>query len=268
MKKIILFLSILLLPFNVKALSVDSSSLTLEKGAYEKVALYANSDEDITSAVLTVVYTSYDVTASFTSNSDYYAIDGSTYKVNFDEPQSGKILLGYVVINVKRYPDGTSGSITVYGAKGYTASDDVVSFDAQSLYVTIGEKQEVKEVDKNLLDKIDSKIVNINLQKDVFEYNITVDDISKLDLTPVAKDKATEVTTKKSDNKVVITAKNGDVTQEYVINIKVKAKQEEVITVDKTEFKADNGYKGKWILISMVFACMLVFGLYLNKKMN
>ena len=91
-----------------------------------------------------------------------------------------------------------------------------------------------------------------------------------MDLKPVAKDKDTkvEISSQKideiKDNKIVITASNGDIKQEYII--KLSEKEDIVVTIDKDKFKEDNSYKGKWIGVSIVLVVILMVGFVLTKK--
>ena len=278
MKKIMIFLLLVSMLFCDKALalSVNTNKLTLNKGTNDKIMLYASSDTAITSVEFTLVYTSYDVQASFTPNNSYTykGVGNNTHKVTFDEAKTGKILLGYINVNVKSNPDGSYGGINAYDAKGYTVSGDIIKLNSQTIGVSIA-KEEVVKIDNNLLDRIDSDIVKIELKKDVFEYTVDVDsDVKLLDLKPIAKDSSTSITiTNQSvDKSIVITAKNGDVSQEYVIKINVikkePVKEENNTIIDNSKFKANTSYKGKWILIFVSLLSVLSLGIYLSKKQN
>ena len=275
MKKLvnITILCLLFLLFTNKtyALSVSNNNITIDRGGNEKVELYANSDTEITRVEFTLVYSTYDVPANFFVNSGFSDAtpNGIRHNISFGEGKSGKILLG---------------SISIHSAKGYTANGDVVNMDNQNINVTIGtpqnnqeevkeepKKEEVKEIDNNLIDKIESKLVKIELKKDVFEYTIEIDkDIEELDLNVIPKDENTkiEISSQKieeiKDNKIIITASNGDIKQEYIINL--KDKDEVKVTIDNSEFKESNSYKSKWIVVSIVFIVLLMIGFVLTKK--
>lgn len=272
----------------VNALTVTKNTLVIDKGGSDKVELYANSDKEIICVEFTLVYSSYDVAANFIVNSNYTDgnPNGITHKVNFGEAISGKILLGNISINVKGNPNGNSGSINIHSAKGYTSEGESVALDTQIINVTIGKttendnekvnedttkKEEKKDIDKNLLEKIESNIVKIDLVDDLFEYTVKIDkDVKELDLKAIAKDKDTkvEISNQKveeiKDNKIIITASNGDIKQEYVINLKEKKDVE--VTIDKSEFKEKNIYKSKWIIVSIVLVIGLIIGLVMTKK--
>lgn len=290
MKKLvkITFLCLLILLFTNKtyALSVSNNNITIDKGGSEKVELYANSDTEITRVEFTLVYSTYDVPANFFVNSGFSDAtpNGIRHNISFGEGKSGKILLGTISINVKMNPNVSMGTISIHTAKGYTANGDVVNLDNQNINVTIGtpqnnqeevkeepKKEEEKEIDKNLIDKIESKIVKIELKKDVFEYTVKIDkDIEELDLKAIPKDENTkiEISNQKieeiKDNKIIITASNGDIKQEYIINL--KDKDEVKVTIDNSEFKESGNYKKNWIIVSIVFIVLLMIGFVLTKK--
>lgn len=296
MKKVvkIIFLCMIFGLFLSKAsaLSLAKNTITMEKGSNQSIELFASSEEKITRVEFTLVYSTYDIPANFIVNSNYTDSNpnGITHKVNLGEGKSGKISLGNVYISVKANANDKSGTININNAKGYTANGDVVKLNAQNINVTVGtvkkdteevkeeekeekkeEKEETKVVDKNLLDKIESKIVNIELKKDVFEYTVVIEkDVKELDLKAIPKDKDTkiEISSQKideiKDNKIIITASNDQIKQDYVIKLSVKNDIE--VTIDNEKFEANNSYKGKWILVSIVLIIMLFGGLFLTRK--
>ena len=282
MKKIInyffAFFLILVLFSQVEALEVSKNDLTIEKGGSNSVELYANVDEEIVSVTFTLVYSTYDIPANFTvaSGASDTNPNGIKHTIVFNEAKTGKVLLGNIDINVKSYPTDTAGTVNIHTASAKTSNEETVSLNAQSINVKVGvqeepKKEEPKEVDKNLLDKIESEIVTIELKKDVFDYSINIkDNIEELDLKPIAKNDDTkiEISSQKiselTDGKIVITAKNGDVEQKY--NIIVNFKKEENIAVDKDKFKEDKSYKGKWILVSILLIVSLLISMLLSRK--
>ena len=279
MKKIFSYIFILsafiLFTSRVDALSVSKNSLTLEKGTSESVELYANTEVEVTKVELTLVYSTYDIPAAFVvtngnTDSNPYAI---THVITLPEAKSGKFLLGRIDINVVNNPKDTSGSVNIHTAKATTTEGNIITLNNQDINITVGtpKKEEPKVVDKNMLEKIESKIVDIELKKDVFEYTVSIDkDLEELDLKPIVKDSDTKVdiTTQKiseiKDNKIIITTKNGDTEQKYTINL--KEKEEVVVNVDKTEFKNNNSYKVKWIILSVILLLVLVGSLLSIKR--
>ncbi len=286
MKRIIKYLFATFLMFatfsHVYALEVSKSDLTIEKGGSDTVELYANTESEISSVTFTLVFSTYDIPANFSTASGVTDSNpnGITHTLKFDEAKSGKVLLGTVDISVKNNATDTVGSVNIHTASAKTTSDETINLSARNINIKVGTKEEPKqeepkeepkEVDKNLLDKIESKLVKIELKKNVFDYSVYVEkDTEELDLKPIAKDKDTKVdiTSQKiselKDNKIIITAKNGDITQSY--NIRVNIKEVEQITIDKEEFKEDKSYKGKWIVISILLIIALILSMLFNKN--
>lgn len=280
MKKIIqlLVLSlIVMLPIQVKALSVDKNNLTIEKGKSETIGIYAEVESEITEIQFTMVYTTYDVPA-------YYNVEpglndtnpnGISHKIIFSNPVSGKIKLGNITTNVVNYPKVTAGTINIHSAKALTSNNETINLNAQTINVTISE-QTVNVVEetpkKNLLDRIESEIVNIQIKEDVYEYKVNIkDNIEELDLKAIAKDENynVEITNQKiselEDNKIVITVKDGNTSEEYVIKVNILNYIEE-IEIDEEEFESTFKYKGKWVTLIVILSVVLFVGLILTKK--
>ena len=282
-------LFLLLITFSkVNALEVSKNDLTIEKGSNNSVELYANVESEIVSVTFTLVYSTYDIPANFIPASGLTDRNpnGITHEVVFNEAKTGKILLGNVSVNVVSNPKDTVGTVNIHTASAKDSNGETISLNAQNINIKVGttiqepkeepkeepKQEQKKEVDKNLLDKIESNIVTIKLKKDVFDYSVSIkEDIEELDLKAIAKDESTtiDITTQKiselENNTIVITAKNGDTEQKY--NIKVNIKDKNEITVDKTEFKEDKSYKGKWIVVSIVLiVALLIIMLFSRKK--
>ncbi len=298
--KKILFLCGILFLFTCKvyALSLSKNNLTIASGGKDVVELYANvGDNKINMVEFTLVYSSNDVPAEFMINSSYTDSNpnGITHKVSFGEEKDGKILLGTVNIRVLSNASVNSGSVNIYNAKGYTATGEIVNLNNQSINVTVGtdekkgtdtkteEKEddaekietigaiEKNEIDENLLEKIESKIVSIDLKEGVFEYSVKIDDdVTELDLKAIAKsnDTKVEISNQKiselKDNKIVITATNGDIKQDYIINLKTRNEVE--VTIDNGVFQSDDSYKNKWVVTCVPLGVLLIVGLFLTKK--
>lgn len=280
MKRILSFVFILftfmLFTSNVFAMSVSKNNITLEKGTSESIELYANTEQEVSKVEFTMVFSTYDVPAAFVvasgnNDSNPYAIN---HTITLPEAKSGKILIGRIDINVVNYPTVTSGTINVHSAKATTTDGTVITLNNQDINVNIGtpKKEEPKVIDKNMLEKIESKIVTIELKKDVFDYTVNVDkEVEELDLKPIAKDSNTkvEVSSQKikdlTDKKITITTKLEDTEQKYTINLKINTKTMTEVEAEN-EFKEDNGYKTKWIILSIIFTVVLVASLLLFKK--
>ncbi len=267
----------------VNALEVSKSDLTIPKGGSENIELYANVSEDIISVTFTLVFSTYDIPASFTpaSGASDTNPNGITHTVVFNEAKNGKVLLGTVNVSVKYNATDTVGTVNIHTASAKKSNEESVSLNARNINIKVGtpqeepkqddKKEEPKEVDKNLLDRIESKLVKIELKKDVFDYSIMIDDdIEELDLKPIAKDEKTKIEISKQkikelkDNKIVITTKNGDTEQIY--NITVATKKEEPVVIDKEEFRADKSYKGKWTVVSIVLIIALLISMIFSRK--
>lgn len=283
MKKKILLVYLLLIvifPSYVKALSLDKNDITLAKGTNRNIDLYANVENEVSEISFTLTYTTYDIPAYL--NLEQGLIDtnpnGITHKIVFSNPVSGKIKLGSVRVDVVSYPKVNAGTININAASAMTTNGTKINLNAQTLNVTIGEPVEEKPVEKktNLLDKIESKLVKIDLQKDVYEYTVKIkEDIKELDLKAIAKDEnyKVEISSQKiselKDNKIIITVKDGDNKEEYIIKVNIeKEKEKEIkeIEIDEEEFESTYKYKGKWITLIIIMSVLLVVGLFLIKK--
>ena len=136
---------------------------------------------------------------------------------------------------------------------------------------TEDKKDETKKEKTHVLEKIESNIVNIDLQDGVYEYTVKIkEDIEELDLNPVTADSKykAEISSQKiselENNNIIITVKNGEEKQEYKINVKVMKVHE--IEIDDSEFESTYTYKGKWIVIIIILSVTLFAGLLLTKK--
>ena len=277
-------LFLLLITFSkVNALELSKSDLTIEKGSKDSVELYANVDKDVISVTFTLVYSTYDIPANYVPAVGVTDTNpnGITHEVVFDEAKSGKILLGNVNINVVNNPKDTVGTVNIHTASAKDTSGEIIALKAKNINIKVGtpveepkeepKQVEPKEVDNNLLDKIESNIVTIKLKKDTFDYSVSVkDDVEELDLKAIAKDESTtiDISTQKiselENNTIVITAKNGNIEQKY--NIKVNIKDKNEIIIDKTEFIQDKSYKGKWIVISIILVASLIISMSFSRK--
>ena len=291
MKKVLIylvFLGILLVSFNVKALEVSKSSLTLKPGESDTSSLYVNTETEITSIDFAFVYKSYDVPASFkvadglTDNTS-----GVYHSITFTEPQKGKILLGTITTNVVAEPKGKTGTTNINNASAKDTEGNKINLSSASIQTTIDlptpepeptpvvtpepestsevEEPKVEEnelkIDTDLLTSIESDIVKITLIPGVYNYNIYIDkNIQELDLKGIAKTPDTEVTytTQKiselEDNKIVITAKTSDA--ESIYNIKVTIKEDKAEDKIVEEEKTSN-YKAKWVIIILLMSISL-----------
>ncbi len=271
---------LLLITFSkVEALEVSKNNLTIEKGGHENVELYVNTESSITKVDFTLVFSTYDIPASLelASGLSDSNPNGIKHSITLPEPKSGKILLGTININVKNNAKDTDGSVSIHTATAKTEEGETINLKVQTINVKIRTKVEEpkKEIDKNLLDRIESELVDLELVKDVFEYTVLIkNSVEELDLNPVPKDSDTkvEISTQKiadlKDNIITITAKKDNTEQKYIIKVEKKEekKKEEKVIIDEEEFKPDNSYKTKWIIMLIPLLIIFIGGIIITKK--
>lgn len=275
-KRIIFLLVVFLinLPL-VSALSVDSTELTVAKGEKSTVNVYADLKEETTKVSFSLVYTTYDVPATFKAE------EGITLKTNttkntltFSEAQKGQVKLGTIEISILKSAKANKGTIRLNSATATSKSGNISKLDPVELTVTIGtstnNSTSVKE--SNLLKGITSKIVNIDLKDNVYTYEVNVkEDVKELDLVAVPKDEKSKVVissqkiSELKDGKITINVTSPSNTKEEYI-VKVNVLKTDKVEIDKEEFKADSSYKGKWVVVIIVSVVALLFGFTLSKK--
>lgn len=275
-KRIIFLLVVFLinLPL-VSALSVDSTELTVAKGEKSTVNVYADLKEETTKVSFSLVYTTYDVPATFKAE------EGITLKTNktkntltFSEAQKGQVKLGTIEISILKSAKANKGTIRLNSATATSKSGNISKLDPVELTVTIGtstnNSTSVKE--SNLLKGITSKIVNIDLKDNVYTYEVNVkEDVKELDLVAVPKDEKSKVVissqkvSELKDGKIIINVTSPSNTKEEY-TVKVNVLKTNKVEIDKEEFKADSSYKGKWVVIIIVSVVALLFGFTISKK--
>lgn len=275
-KRIIFLLVVFLinLPL-VSALSVDSTELTVAKGEKATVNVYADLKEETTKVSFSLVYTTYDVPATFKVE------EGITLKTNttkntltFTNAQKGQVKLGTIEISIPKSAKANKGTIRLNSATATSKSGNISKLDPVELTVTIGtstnNSTSVKE--SNLLKGITSKIVNIDLKDNVYTYEVNVkEDVKELDLVAVPKDEKSKVVISSQkisdlkDGKITINVTSpSNAKEEYIV--KVNVLKTDKVEIDKEEFKADSSYKGKWVVVIIVSVVALLFGFALSKK--
>lgn len=259
----------------VSALSVDSTELTVAKGEKSTVDVYADLKEETTKVSFSLVYTTYDVPATFKAE------EGITLKTNktkntltFSEAQKGQVKLGTIEISILKSAKANKGTIRLNSATATSKSGNISKLDPVELTVTIGtstnNSTSVKE--SNLLKGITSKIVNIDLKDNVYTYEVNVkEDVKELDLVAVPKDEKSKVVissqkiSELKDGKIIINVTSPSNTKEEY-TVKVNVLKTDKVEIDKEEFKADSSYKGKWVVVIIVSVVALLFGFTLSKK--
>ena len=259
----------------VSALSVDNTELTVAKGEKSTVNVYADLKEETTKVSFSLVYTTYDVPATFKAE------EGITLKTNttkntltFSEAQKGQVKLGTIEISILKSAKANKGIIRLNSATATSKSGNISKLDPVELTVTIGtstnNSTSVKE--SNLLKGITSKIVNIDLKDNVYTYEVNVkEDVKELDLVAVPKDEKSKVVissqkiSELKDGKITINVTSPSNTKEEY-TVKVNVLKTDKVEIDKEEFKADSSYKGKWVVVIIVSVVALLFGFTLSKK--
>ena len=259
----------------VSALSVDNTELTVAKGEKSTVNVYADLKEETTKVSFSLVYTTYDVPATFKAE------EGITLKTNttkntltFSEAQKGQVKLGTIEISILKSAKANKGTIRLNSATATSKSGNISKLDPVELTVTIGtstnNSTSVKE--SNLLKGITSKIVNIDLKDNVYTYEVNVkEDVKELDLVAVPKDEKSKVVISSQkiseikDGKITIKVTSPSNTKEEY-TVKVNVLKTDKVEIDKEEFKADSSYKGTWVVVILVSVVALLFGFILSKK--
>lgn len=275
-KRIIFLLVVFLinLPL-VSALSVDSTELTVAKGEKATVNVYADLKEETTKVSFSLVYTTYDVPATFKAE-EGITLNTNTTKntLTFSEAQKGQVKLGTIEISILKSAKANKGTIRLNSATATSKSGNISKLDPVELTVTIGtstnNSTSVKE--SNLLKGITSKIVNIDLKDNVYTYEVNVkEDVKELDLVAVPKDEKSKVVISSQkisdlkDGKITINVTSPSNTKEEY-TVKVNVLKTNKVEIDKEEFKADSSYKGKWVVVIIVSVVALLFGFALSKK--
>ena len=123
MKRSIKFFCVLIIVLslgiiNVKAISLDKTDVSIQKGGVENVNISLNTTEEITSVDFSLIFSTYDLPAKFVVNSLYSGtINGINNKVSFIEPVSGSINLGSVEISAGLNAQKTTGYINITNIK-------------------------------------------------------------------------------------------------------------------------------------------------------
>lgn len=295
-KKILLIIFVLFLRVDVvNALSVDKNELILAPGKNNVIGVYANVSEEVTSVKFSLVFSSYDVTATFTPVSTYtHSVPRSTsHLITFPVAQSGNIKLGDVAINVALEPKVSVGTINIHTATATTASGQIIQLNSQNITVNVSETTNVESqqvnTTYNLLSKIESDIVDINILDNVYSYDVEVsNDVTELDLKAIPKKESykVDISSQKINDlkgnpiKINVVASDNK-KQEYIINVKVIEKESNITSdqvvdeedttkdqfnIDKSKFNNASSYKIKWIGMILVLGFVLVMGILISKK--
>lgn len=282
-KLLIFSLFLIFFPLEADALSVSKNDLTMKKGSTETVDLYINVEEEVSSLSFDMTFTTYDIPATLSFEPWVTStVSGISYNLTFSEPIIGNVKIGTINIKTVDNPTVTSGSVNITYPKAYNLNGDRILLNYQDINVNISSSNTVTEPpiieNVQMLERIDSNIVSINLEKDVYDYEVNIDEsVTELDLKPiVANDNyRVEMTTQKiselSDNTIVIKVIGDNKTQNYKIKVNISKKtiQEDVQEEKKQETKKSVTkfkYKWKWVLLITTLLGLLFVGTIIDKK--
>ena len=276
MKKIMKFLPILLLFFftsiNVKALSVSQTDVKIHKGESINIDVYENIDETINTIDFNLIFTTYDITGDFIPDKKFKdkMLSGTKHSLSFDDDLYGKVKIGTVEIKASSNPKTFNGVIRIDNIP-----INVTIIDSDTSVLPPDEQKEPEIDDYNLLQKIDSQITNITLKENIFEYTVEINqDVKELDLVPIPKDDSFDVNISSQkiedlkDNKIIITVSKETLTQEYVINVKIKQDNPVVETNSNASENFLNTYKNIIISAIVFLSFILVIGIIFYIKKN
>lgn len=179
LKLICLIVTFFMLTTGVLALTVSENNIEIPKSDRKSIELSTNSEEMLTSIEFTLVYTTYDIPASFIVNPNYTDSNpnGIKHKIIFSEPINGNIILGNVNINVVDNPKDNTGTVNIHSAIGYTKSGKTINLTSQNINVTANffSKEVVKLYNMNNVNVLDeaneaNEPYNINIPKQVIIY--------------------------------------------------------------------------------------------------
>lgn len=268
--KVLFSISLIFILINkVEALTLEEKELHLAKGETKEIEVTENFSEKIKKLEFNLVYYNNDITGTFRVNSSYQdKTSGIKHEIVFQNGVSGEISLGKLQVLVAKNSSLQKGIININNVQATTLNGKILNLENISLPIFIDSKKE-NTVTGNLIEKIDSNLVNISLKENTYEYKVTVkEDIKELDLKPITKyqdtiiDISSQKLEKEKNNIIIITAKKDNIEEEY----KIQVKYQKDIKIDTHKYKEDNSYKKKWIIIASIFSVIFIIGLFLFKK--
>lgn len=276
-KKIIKYLSVALFIFfisnNVKAMTLDTYDLRINKGEIKYVDVYENIDTNVNTIDFSLIYTTYDIIGEFnpTENFTDNVISGTRHSLKLNNAISGNVKIGTIKITASANPKTLNGIIKINNIPINVTINETYIPDEVT---PIDQNQNIEEViDYNLLESINSDIVAIELKKDVFEYTIEIDqDIKELDLKPILKDDSfiVDISSQKisnlTDNKIIIKVSNEEIEKEYIINVKINEEKQDIIMNDDANKSFITMYKRKIVMTIMFLSIIMIAGIIVYKK--
>lgn len=268
--KVLFSISLIFILINkVEALTLEEKELHLAKGETKEIEVTENFSEKIKKLEFNLVYYNNDITGTFQVNSSYQdKTSGIKHEIVFPNGVSGELSLGKLQVFVAKNSSLQKGIININNVQATTLNGKILNLENISLPIFIDSKKE-NTVTGNLIEKIDSNLVNISLKENTYEYKVTVkEDIKELDLKPITKyqdtiiDISSQKLEKEKNNIIIITAKKDNIEEEY----KIQVKYQKDIKIDTHKYKEDNSYKKEWIIIASIFSVIFIIGLFLFKK--
>ena len=262
--------------FDVRALEVEDLNPTVQYGGTENIELYVNVPAETKKVTFLLSFLSYDVIGSFESSVTTFTIDGITHSISFEKPVEGRVKLGMIKIKVSDNPIVDTSTINLYNANAISVDDVVTKLNNQSINVNITSKKE--EIKTNLLKTISSDIVNISLESNKYEYELSVkNEVDRLDLAATAIDETYKIdisdqTLKEGKNQIFISVSKDDILKKYTFNV-TREKSEESTEEIKNEVKKDTvskikdkNFKSGWAAIIIGLIVLFILGLFMLKK--
>lgn len=257
---------------DARALEVVELNPTMRKGETKDVELYVNVPSETKQVNFSLTFLSYDVVGTFESSEGVLTNNGVSHSISFDKSITGRVKLGIVKLKVSTSVLVNTGTINLYNASAILVDDTAIKLNNQSINVniTVEEKEEVKT---NLLKKISSDIVNISLEPNKYEYELSVkNEVDKLDLIAIAIDETykidiSEQTLKEGKNIIFINVSKEDVSEKYTINV-TRDKKEIKSEVKKDQMSKikNKNFKSGWIIVMVGLIVVFIVGLFMLKK--
>ena len=265
-------------------LEVDNSNIeVLLNDTYEaEISLVL--EDSIKGISFTMITTTYDIEPSFVTNYDD-DVNNSTHSIIFNKDVSGSIILGKVILKTANSAKvGNSGNINLYNVT-LTLTNGTTKLIG-NLLLNVKVVSEVtlynNEEESIYLSSIDSDIVDIELEKDKFDYVVYVNrELTTLDLEAIAEDENSLVSISNQNLnddetiiEIVVTTKSG---KEGKYSIKVIKEnsiekdnylEDDVLTIEEDTLNNNNsGYKIRWIIIIAISIIgIIISSLFINKK--
>lgn len=279
MKKILLTILVLFMvfiPLSVKAESkiyFETDTSNISPGKTKKINILVDSDEDFTKVNFDLITTSSYIgfySVNFEDSFKRSQSSSSDYELEAKTPQKSGTVIGTVTLVAKEdAPIGVEGYIRI--TKASIMTDSLISLSNAQVKMSVTNQKSTN----NNLSSLTSTIVDLEFDKDVLEYTVTVDDeVDSLDLIATPEDSSATVTIsdqslKKSNNviEVVVEAEDGS-KKTYKVNVKKEEAKQTIVDSDADEVSTSNkGVKNGWGLITVILLVILVLDiLYIKKK--